>query len=301
MYKQQQCDKKGVIMKKLFLFRVVLILVITIGGFLFIFSYKESTVEAAQSAPDLKAMEKMIQRNQDYIEVQNLMSRRAFYHGATWQPEELKLYANRPDISFGMNDGFRVGMEKIKAVYETRFNQTRAKDAARIAKLFPDQVKGDESSWGVGMMQMHTLTTPIIEIAGDGQTAKGMWYTPGVIGSVDQNGKVSNSWIWEKYAVDFIKEDGKWKFWHILVSTDFSVGFAKTLGDEPGRNVAPQGAEGALKQAQPASVPKDVPKVIGKTFSATRVATVYPPMPEPYETFSKTFSYGPEIAAWPEQ
>jgi hypothetical protein len=170
-------------------------------------------------------------------------------------------------------------------------------EVSRIHKLFPDEVKDDPSSSGVGMFQMHTLTTPIIEVAEDGKTAKGMWYTPGMVGGVGQDGKMNNEWMWEKYAVDFIKEDGQWKFWHILVSTDFGVGFTKDLNKDA-RKDAVQGVEGAQAVAQEQN-PKDVKKVVGVIYSATKVPALYPPMPVPYKTFSETFSYGPDVPAWP--
>jgi hypothetical protein len=52
-------------------------------------------------------------------------------------------------------------------------------------------------------MIMHTLTTPIIEVAGDGKTAKGMWYSPGQVTEVGQDGKPMAMWMWEKYGADF--------------------------------------------------------------------------------------------------
>lgn len=78
-----------------------------------------------------------------------------------------------------------------------------------------------------GETQVHTLTTPLIEIAGDGQTAQAMWYTPGYIcghgGPMDpDDAPLDGQWMYERYAIDFIKEDGEWKIWHFFVGTDFS-------------------------------------------------------------------------------
>ena len=47
----------------------------------------------------------------------------------------------------------------------------------------------------------HLTTTPIIEVAEDGQTAKGIWYTPGFIGShCSENGKIRSQALWERYG-----------------------------------------------------------------------------------------------------
>jgi hypothetical protein len=61
-------------------------------------------------------------------------------------------------------------------------------------------------------LREHSLLTPIIEIAGDGQTAKGVWdsFGPSISG-IDAPGYL----MWMKYGVDFIREDGQWKIWHM--------------------------------------------------------------------------------------
>lgn len=257
------------------------------------------TVDVAQppTVPaDLKAMQKILQRQQDFLQIENLMSRRAYYHAAGQQAEELEFYAHRPDISFGQNQGFRVGMPEIAAAYKERYAKVRASDLERISKLHPD-IKDIPENIGVGMFQMHTLTTPIIEIADDGQTAKGMWYTPGAITGVTEKGTLGADWIWEKYAVDFIKQQGQWKFWHILVVTDIVVPWGVGAGTAMS-DVTQQGAEGVpnnLTAVPP--VPRSVSKDLYKPISVDTVPRLFPPLPAPYRTFSETFSYGPDVPA----
>jgi SnoaL-like domain len=61
-----------------------------------------------------------------------------------------------------------------------------------------------------GAMMQHTLAIPVIEIAGDGQTAKGVWMSPGhEAHTID--GKQTSIWCWGTYGEDFIKENGQWK------------------------------------------------------------------------------------------
>jgi hypothetical protein len=52
------------------------------------------------------------------------------------------------------------------------------------------------------MIAEHCLTSPVIQVAKDGKTAKAIWFSPGVEG---------NQWAYGKYAIDFVKEDGQWK------------------------------------------------------------------------------------------
>ena len=63
-----------------------------------------------------------------------------------------------------------------------------------------------------GGFTMHMASGPVIEIAGDGQTAQSIWFSPGCAG---------DKWIWGVYMVDYVKEDGEWKFWHMNFSPFF--------------------------------------------------------------------------------
>jgi hypothetical protein len=255
---------------------------------------------AAEVPADLRGIRRAVQRQQDYIEIQNLMSLRAYLHAAGRQDKEVELYAQKlEDVSFGINVGYRVGLKNIKAAYVDRFAKTRQVQLERMTRLFP-AVANTPENIGVGTFVVHNLTTPIIQVAEDGKTAKGMWYTPAALASVDSNGTFHGTWTWEKYAVDFAKEEGKWKFWHILVLTDFGVPMGKDLAD--GVMGAAQGAEGgpgATTASQsdtaakmPAPVPREVDVEVYQKWGPTVVPKLFPP-PEPYRTFSETFSYGP--------
>jgi hypothetical protein len=274
-------------------------LVAVLMGVLPIVCLAARVVDVPQPPPvsaDLKSLQRAVQRQQDVVQIQNLMSRRSFYHAAGRQAEELELYAHRPDISFGQNQGFRVGLENIAAGYRERYAKVRELELARISRLYP-AIKDLPENIGVGMFQEHTITTPIIEVAGDGKTAKGMFYTPGAVAGVTADGTLGASWIWEKYAVDFIREDGKWKFWHILVVTDIVVpwgqGSAPKMSDE-----SQQGVQGVPNDAELVPrVPRTVTRDVYRPLSPSTVPRLFPPLPEPYQAFAETFSYGPEVPA----
>lgn len=249
----------------------------------------------AQTVDDLKkemaALKQGLQEQRDIHEIQNLMSLRAFLHGAQLQGKELELWTDRDDASFGMNPGFRVGMKSIRAAYDIRFTRVKRHEVGEMHKIYPD-IANNQSSFGVGGFQMHTLTSPIIVVAGDGQTAKGMWYTPGMVAgpSAKGGGATHPFWMWEKYAVDFIKEDGRWKFWHVLVVTDFGVPIGHDFSQQSGGVFS---VEGGFTQEP--MIPMDVPRQVYKEYSATTIPHLYPPPPVPYKTFSETFTYGPGI------
>ncbi len=227
-------------------------------------------------------------------QIQNLMSRRAFYHSAGRNDLEFELYAkNVADVSWGQNQGFWVGADSIKKHYVTEHTSAMEADLTRMSKLFPE-LANDPKNLNAGSFVIHSLTTPIIEIAGDGKTAKGVWYTPGAIGLTDAKGKFNGMWLWERYAVDFIKEDGQWKFWHILVLTDFMASMDSGLSAGTPA-VAPVGKES--QQEQPATAgaaPFDIVTENYKSWAPTTTQAIAPRLPEPYTTFSETFSYGPQ-------
>ena len=101
--------------------------------------------------------------------------------------------------------------------------------------------------------------------------------------------------MYEKYGVDFIKEDGQWKIWHLFVGTDFAVPAGQDLkGDtilEQERKIAAGEMEPVVHpMAQcddPAFIPMDA-------YSLKYNYSFYPPLPEPYYSFDECVSNGPE-------
>jgi hypothetical protein len=102
---------------------------------------------------------------------------------------------------------------------------------------------------------------------------------------------LGGAWLWERYGVDFIKEDGVWKFWHILVLTDFMSEMGKPLA---GVTDAPIGPEAS--QAQGGSPWDVVATDPYKAWGPNVAQQIAPRLPEPYQTFAETFSYGPPKA-----
>ena len=90
------------------------------------------------------------------------MSRYEYFHTADMQEETVELYAQKaPDVSAEIaNWGVYEGIEGIKRLFIGLHRQG-----------------GEEAL--VGSMHMHTLTTPVIEVAEDGKTAKAVWISPG--------------------------------------------------------------------------------------------------------------------------
>jgi len=219
--------------------------------------------------------EQQAQRWLDRRTIENLMGKR-FSLRILKQPgtELAELWCKKaPDPVLGFNDGSYKGYDAIAAYFAALAQQ----DAERVkyAKANYEAVadKADEELHGVGALSPYTLTTPVIEIAEDGETAKGLWY---IVGAASDMGKAGAeaAWYRGKLAVDFVKEDGAWKIWHLLELADV---FCKA-----GTNWA----DGQLTNGTFAAVDTPLP-----AYNAP-AADAKPGVPVPYGSFADTFSYG---------
>jgi hypothetical protein len=247
------------------------------------------------------------------LEVQNTFSKHVYYHAASRHVDELadiwveEEGPHATTASWTSNSGIIEGMVQIRKFYGDNLTQHLKLLLTKTNKILPE-VKNVPENLGVGFgYEMNFLTTPIIEIAGDGKTAKGLWYSPGVntVGSIMEGGTTSmnGEWRMTKYGVDFIKEDGKWKIWHISICLDNPLpswsykngqpvyeSAAPTVA-ETHSSSAPSGkAEGHPSSATSGISIKPNPDPY-KTWSPVHAQKIKPRLPEPYYTFNETFSY----------
>jgi hypothetical protein len=221
-----------------------------------------------------KSLEQRIQRALDYQEVANVMSRYEWYLSAGQYDKVVELFAQK-------TPGVRAEVGSW-GVYE---------GTAGIKRKFgrgglDEWLQGKTGSLKPGVMNSQTNTTPVIEIAGDSKTAKGVWLCPGLATSLDESGKPKASWSWCKRAADFVKEDGKWKIWHYHVYGVFICPYEKSWADmdDPfvGLELPPLPDE--LKPDKPTTHPLWM-------YSPTRAVEYVPSAPEPYETFDEKTAY----------
>jgi len=235
-------------------------------------------------------LEQKIQKASDYAEINNVFALHEYYHHVPTKEFDMIFAQKQPDVSFGQNQGIWVGRDNVRKSYVGQTKEQQKKKLAALRKWHPD-IPNDIKYAASGELGFHMLTTPLIEIAEDGKTAKGMWYTPGFMTMFnDQNGKWNAGWMFEKYAIDFIKEDGKWKIWHFNALCDFFTPYEKSWVDSSEeRRLNP-----ALGPVGP-SGKRDMPGLGTVDYSTRRVQAMdFPKPPEPYRTFSETFSYGPK-------
>ena len=167
-----------------------------------------------------------------------------------------------------------------------------------------------------GKMLFHPLNTPVIEVAGDGKTAKGVWLIHGYEGgSVPEKGskgvflkapaykgtKVWCYFTWAKLAIDFIEEDGEWKMWHFHIYDYARATFDEdwvrfmqkdsidtTQSDKKGHPIKFSDDKGNIVYMEEADEPPTY-RWVYNGFDSKEELVPRPPVP--YETFDKSTEY----------
>ena len=228
---------------------------------------------------DNRELRKLVQRQEDTRQIANMMGRYIYKHELHQDAEFLNtIFADRDDISWEVaNFGVFVGTRGVKRTLDAH---------SGIFEKEADKPKGLDAT---GSMIMHTLSTPVIEVAGDGKTAKGIWISPGheTMGN-PKTGEFLGVWAWTKYGCDFIKVDGQWKLWHYHVYRVFKTPYDKCWTEEWETK-----QEAAPDAKKPGLVEPDMPTTYDNPYSRQYVAQPIPAAPESYETWGDTFSYGP--------
>lgn len=235
--------------------------------------------------------EDLTDRWEDQRELKNLMGIYANYltlnmdanvFGDLWS-------ADREDVCLGTNDGWYEGRSAVAGLYAA-LRKRNELVAACLQQRFPHEIgsKRPEEIFGIGTFRVFPVSCPVIEIAGDRQTAKGLWYCQGSHAEVEGCGPVSR-WTWGYYAVDFVRENGSWKIWHLQHTNDIDAVAGKSWG-KPSEPLPQLKEFGVLREF---TLPEPTRAVcLRRPYAPDRPLTSAPPMPEPYGTFAETFSYG---------
>ena len=232
-------------------------------------------------------------RAHDRAAVENLFGRYMTLHNAFRDPEIIPMWVKKgtPDVRAQYsNNGVYTNWDNIMSYHAQRPNPP-------------------------GKLIYHFLASPIIEVAADGKTAKGMWLMSGLESGLtapesakgapdfmyEKNVTVDGKKVWmhtvyAKYGVDFIKQDGEWKIWHFhcfeVARAPYGTGwipFAAAAQDVSfGDDLMYFGEDG-----KPVMMPKpDGPATIRHNpYRTDKGQTLDLKPPVPYRSFSETFAY----------
>jgi hypothetical protein len=204
-----------------------------------------------------KSFKHEIVRLQSVNEIQNLFNRLDYYHSTSKANEAFELFALKsPDVSGEVAwTGVYIGKESLSNL-----------------------IKGVEGGNDPrpGALGLHCRTTAVIEVAGDNKTAKALWLSPGLETGPFAGKKLEATWCWCKYGVDFIKEDGKWKIWHLHTYPIFKVDYYTSWVDNKIR---------IIPRELPDNLKSDKPTTYLYEYTPEDVYENIPAPPEPYETW----------------
>jgi hypothetical protein len=205
----------------------------------------------------IKALEHENERLQAVNEIQNLMSRVQHSHTANRHGDMEGFFAKKaPGIRLYFGDmGYWEGV-----------------DAPKKASATFDGMST------VGMMAVHLLANPVIVVAGDGKTAKGVWMASGMVAMNNPKTGPTAGWEWNRYGIDFIKEDGKWKFWHYHVFPLFNCSWNEDWAEHFKK--PPMAMD-----LPPEKKPPFPPTAGDYSYTPDIEMTFVPVPPQPYETF----------------
>lgn len=199
-----------------------------------------------------------------------------------------RFWTGGKDACLSFNDGSYQGSDAVRNYFAVMAENTSV--TSQILKdHFPEELGGlsDEELYGVGQLRGLPITTPVIEIAEDGQTAKGIWHIQGSDNDLTAYGPLSY-WTLGFLAIDFRLEGGDWKLWHVLHAEDVVSPMGESWLKPKPRAERPEfAAVAALKKSA-----YNVVRENYAPYSPARPFTAPPRLPEPYATFADTFSYG---------
>jgi hypothetical protein len=208
-----------------------------------------------------------VERAQAVTACENLMNKYQMYHMKWMRTEETHLFAlNSPGAC----------VEMLWGIYDEPESVLRWK-----------KMEGYGQPPHKGVLALHCMTTPIIEVAGDGQTAKGLWLMFGAeTGALPGDEKPRANWGVGQFAMDFIKENGEWKIWKYnttgLIFSPFEKGWHVDNGNVPDMLKSDFERPDEFKPDRPASY--------NWLWSPDDFFQNIPPIPLPYETWDDSLA-----------
>ena len=211
----------------------------------------------AKLEAEVKSLKKQAEegaRAKDYLEIWKLQSLYAHLYHIGKRKEVVELFAQKtPGVTMEIEDsGVYEGIESIKRFWTTVFNEKRMMTA--------------------GFLAIHMTVNPVIEINKKGTKAKGLWHSHG-FASMGGGGQFKQFLCLGKYDMEYVKEDGKWKFFKFGYRLTFMCPYEKGWVEEP---------VGASIAGSPENIP-DKPTTYFMPYSRHRINVMQPPPPEPYK------------------
>lgn len=225
-------------------------------------------MEMAELEQKLAEIDRKLERLQAYHDVANVMAGYAINHCQKNIAHDADYFAlDMPDVSVEIaNGGVLVGPDAVKALYAEVYYQPEYK----------------------GKYLKHYLATPAIEVAADGKTAKGVWYSPGwESDTLDGSKDIVPIISFGAYSADFIKTEKGWKIWHLhwyhAVKCQLQKGWV-----QPEPKEMPKSSRNEHPALQGATI---LPPTYEFSYHLNAIQESIPAAPLPYETWDGDLSW----------
>jgi hypothetical protein len=157
---------------------------------------------------NLEELEKQVTLLEDVQEIENLQKLYGYYFDYTMYTEVIDLFSENTDSVEVSGHGVFRGKKGAKRMYN-----------AMLGRKHP----------GLTFFEI-MQSQGVVEVAPDGKTATGRWYTPS-FESRPVGGTQRQTWQFGVYDNEYIKENGKWYFkklhWNLTFWPSFESGFVK--------------------------------------------------------------------------
>ena len=193
---------------------------------------------------------------------ENILGRWSYLFTAGRMREIDELFAHSDSDRIIMPYGMYTGADAARRCFVEDLVDRDTEDSARYEEL-------------KGRMMITDLCTPVIEVAGDGKTAKALWVAPGLEAHNTANGS-HGWWSWARIAADLILTGDGWRIWHLGKYMYFSCRYDENWAKSPKFIFTP------------ARCSADAPAPIQYYYSADAIyPDEEPPVPVPYESWTE--------------
>ncbi len=213
-----------------------------------------SMEELEKEVKNLKAQLEEVAQAKDITDIWKLQSLYShYYHIGDMASVRLLFAQKTPGVRMEIEDsGVYEGYDSVKRFWTEVFSGKRNKSA--------------------GWLALHVTVNPVIEINKARNRAKGLWHSHGWVSMVE-GGQSKQFLCMGKYDVEYVKEDGQWKFLDFAYRLTYMCPYEKGWVDEP---------VGASIAGSPFNAP-DKPTTYHMPYSKYRINVFQPPPPKPYK------------------
>jgi hypothetical protein len=148
-------------------------------------------MDAREMEARLKALEKKVSILDDIDAVKRLQRVYSYYVMHMMRDEIYDCFADHPEVKLHWLEGTWLGKEGVKRYFG---------------------VGSDRPEPPPGFLHQVMPIAGVVDVDPDGKRAMGRWYSFGGVSVPDQKGKFNSSIVGGLYEIEYIKQNGVWKF-----------------------------------------------------------------------------------------